>query len=227
MGPGCNDATLESLPAFPALEVLELACAAATGSGLGALNRQPKIRALKVLVQQGRQFDLGMLPHLPLLDHLRVWHAPSLSFDFGDRSPRLPSLNHLDLRCSGGLRLDGCLPGSMSGLTLLGQSLKGTLACCEKVEHLRLYFAEGNEEEISSFLRNTHGVKFLDVSRMPISDAVVRQFVSRWPLERLELALTKVSEEFARQLTRLHPGLTVVYNDGVRKWAFTAPRSNS
>jgi hypothetical protein len=217
LGPGCNDATLESLPTFPAMEGLELAYTSATGSGLRALDSQHKIRVLVVVVQQHQQLDLGMLPHLPLLNTLRVWRAPSLRFDFGDDSPKLPNLNRLEIQCSGVLRLDGRLPGSMSALTLVGQSLKGTLACCDKVEDLRLSFAEGNEGEINRFVRNTNGVKFLDLSKTPVSGALVMQFVNRWPLQRLDVSQTEVSDEFATQLAQLRPGLSVVHNKGIKR----------
>jgi hypothetical protein len=209
------------------MQVLDLTYTATAGSGLVSLDRQPEIRALKVLVQQAKQLDLGMLPHLPLLTTLTVWYAASLSFDFGHPSPKLPSLNHLDLHCSGVLKLDGRLPASMWALALMGQSLKGTLTCCEKLEHLSLHFAEGNENEISNFVRNTNGVKYLNLSRTPVSDAVVTQFINRWPLEFLDISRTKVTEELATQLAQLHPRLRVVHNKGVIKGARAAPPPES
>jgi hypothetical protein len=227
LGPECNDSTLESLPTFPAMQVLDLTYTGTTGSGLVSLDRQPKIRVLKILAQQSQQLDLGMLAHLPSLNSLIIWHTPSLSFDFRHRSTRLPNLNHLDLQCYGLLRLDGQTPNSMWALTFHGQSLKGTLTCCNTVEHLSLHLAEDNENEIIRFAESTNGVKFLNLSRTPVSDALVGEFVNRWPLEFLDISQTQVTEEFAARLAQLHPALRVVHNKGFIKSSRAAPRSDS
>lgn len=131
-GPACDDLTLNTLPQFPAMELLDLTFKASNGSGLSALDRQPKLRVLKLFALQTPPLDLERLPRLPLLNTLMAHNPSSFAIDFGDRLPRLPSLNDLDLQSDGVLRLDGRLPASMWAVRLTGKDIAGTLRCCEK-----------------------------------------------------------------------------------------------
>jgi hypothetical protein len=224
-GPACDDLTLSGLPQFPEMQVLDLAYTATTGSGLSALDRQPKLRVLKVFVLQTQPLDIERLPPLPLLNTLMVWNAPSLTFDFGNQLPKLPSLNYLDLQIKGVLKLDGSLPDSMSTMRLRASELMGTLKCSKQVEHLSLQFNGGDEAELANFLRLTKGVKFLNLSTTPVSDAFIKDLVDRWPLEYLEISGTKVSEELTAQLVQLRPKLRVFHHKTMTKDGSASPPS--
>lgn len=215
IGPACDDLTLSNLPKFPAMQVLDLAYTGASGTGLRALDGQPKLRVLKVFVRHPQPFDLKGLPRLPLLNTLMVNNAPPLNFDFGKAFPKLPKLNHLDLHSSGPLALDGRLPHSMWAVRLRGQNIAGALKCPKNVEHLSLQFTETNEGALANLVRHTDGVKFLNLSMTPISDGFLENLVSRWPLEYLEISGTKVSEEFAAQLVRRHPEIRVFHRQNI------------
>jgi hypothetical protein len=154
-----------------------------------------------------------------------VHSAPSLTFDFGSELPKFPNLNHLDLRTSGVLTLDGRLPGSLWVVRLGGKNIAGTLKCCGNIEHLSLHFPEANESELGNFVRHAKGVKFLDLSVTPICDAFVKDLVSRWPLEYLNVSGTKVSEELVTQLVQLRPKLRVAHRGKVTRGGSVTPPS--
>jgi hypothetical protein len=224
-GPACDDLALNSLPLFPGMQSLNLVYTAITGSGLSALDLQPKLRVLNVFVQQIEPIDFQKLPRLPLLNTLMVQNAASLTFDFGNQFPRLPTLNHLDLQTNGVLKLDGGLPVSMSTLRLRARNLTGTLKCCEEVEHLSLQFTEGDDTKLGNFLRLTKGVKFLNLLTTPVSDAFVKDLVDRWPLEYLQISGTKVSEALVAQLVQLRPKLRVFHHGKITKDGSTSAPS--
>jgi hypothetical protein len=210
-GTAWDDLTLSSLPKFSALEVLDLTHTGVAGYGLAGLYVQPKLGVLKILASQAQPLDLQSLPRLPLLKTLLVDNPPSVAFDFGNELPKLPILNWLDLRTSGVMTLDGRLPDSMSSISLVGRAFAGALTCSRNVEHLSLSFPEVNEGRIANFVRQTRDVKFLNLTRSPVSDAFVRDLLDRWPLEYLKVSGTRVTEELVKQLIQLRPKLRVFH----------------
>lgn len=210
VGQEIDDRILQDLPQFSTMHLLQLRQTRVSARGLRSLNRHPRLRVLNLFPPSSPSHDLTELPRLRSLTGLNVYNAQSLRCAFGGFLLKLPSLSHLMLDCAGVLQLKGRLPKSMALLSLRAAKLQGDFAIPAQVEMLGLHLHEASDSDVDNLLRNLKGVRSLDLSATPVTEAFVRRAVETWPMKSINLSQTNTSRAAVAEFAAAHPNLSIL-----------------
>lgn len=207
IGEEFDDSSLRKLPEFGALHLLQLRQMRISARGLGFLNRHRLLRLLNIFPASA--LDLTELPRLRSLTGLNVYNAQSVRCSFGSLWPKLPSLNHVMLACSGVLHLTGRLPRSTAFIDLRAAKLEGDFAIPAKVETLGLHLQETSDSDIAKLLKNLKALDSLNLSGTPVTDRLLMELTNRWKLKRFNASQTKITKAAAEKFAAAHPGVSM------------------
>lgn len=207
IGEEFDDSSLQELPEFAALHLVQLRQTRISAGGVGFLKRHRMLRVLNIF--PASVLDLTELPRLRSLTGLNVYNAQSVRCNFGSLWPKLPSLNHLMLACAGTLHLTGRLPRSTAFIDLRAANLEGDFAVPAKVETLGLHLQEASDSEIAKLLKNLKALDSLNLSGTPVTDHLLIELTNRWALKRLNVSQTNITKAAAEKFAAAHVGLVV------------------
>jgi hypothetical protein len=208
-GDVANDGVLERLPALTRLEILELKDSSLRGPGLTFLERHPRLRVLRGSMSERTELAVvGPLP--PTVEVLDLSGLPSRPWGFATAIRGLRALEWLTLQGAGDLHLDeGALPERAGRLTLTASRLMGEPRLPRELDSLSLHLSAESDAHLAAWLGPMERVQHLSLRGTPISDNLVEQLASRWPLASLDVVGTGVSQAVLRRLARANPDLRI------------------
>jgi len=211
VGDAFDDATLASLPALSAMELLNLVHSAIDGSGLATLARFPRLRRLSISCDQRDAFRLDDLAAVGL-ESVTLDKLPPRGFGLARLLARSPKLCWLELGADNDLVCDGACPAAIEMLTVRAKRVHGQLQLPARMDSLRLSVAEMTDRAISAWLAPVRELHSLGLSGTRLTNELAETLPRRYQLRSLDITDTQVTAECVARIAEAHPKLRLRAN---------------
>ena len=212
IGPPFDDDALVTLPAFPALEILELHRSPITGGALQGLAQHRRLRVLRIHLQHDSAFAVPALSPLAGIEVLTISDPPTRSWGCQRLVDALPHLRDLSMSSAATLHLDAQLPPTIDQLSVTAHRVEGSPRLPREIDFLCLHLSEMADRDLASMLSGVDEIRSLDLSGTPITSAFANDVLRRHPLRYLNVVRTAVREDDVQKISAANSKLKILPN---------------
>jgi hypothetical protein len=202
-----DDDTVESLPNFECLELLNLDEARLDGTGLTTLDRHPLLRVLRIGLTRRRVFHIRSLASLPRLQRLEIRGLATKPWGFELLAERLANLEVLTLQANDVLHADGPAPPSLRELSVTARDIAAGPRLPRELRSIALHLTAPSATAIEALLEGAEHVDQINLRGTPTSEALVTRLIDRLSPRGLDIVKTTIDKHAVRRIAANHPEL--------------------
>lgn len=208
-GSAFDDEDVASLPASDSLEILDLDAMSLDGSGLGGLDRFPRLRVLRLRLRPGARFSLEAIPCLPGLQEFWVEGLVARPWGFDHLAERMPALEGLKIGAEDTLHASGaCSPG-LRRFSVDARCLSAIPRLPADLEGVGIHLARPGPGGLDALFAHVRGVRSLDLRGTPTTEPAVIAWIERFCPRHVDIVDTGIDEAGVRRIAAAHPGLRI------------------